>query len=104
MNWNDAIDYSNNLSLGNAGCGSSHTDWRLPNITELQSLIDFSNYGPALPTSHPFSNVQSSVYWSSITSAFFSASAWFVTMYDGDVNDGLETSFYGYVWPVRSEN
>jgi hypothetical protein len=27
MNWNAAIYYANNLSLGNEGCGTNYTDW-----------------------------------------------------------------------------
>jgi len=34
-----------------------HTGWRLPNVKELYSLIDFGNDKPTLPTGHPFVNV-----------------------------------------------
>jgi hypothetical protein len=101
--WYDAIDYANNLSLGSAGCAAYYQDWRLPNVKELQSLIDFSNYSPALPTGHPFTNVQSSVYWSSTTFADYTGYAWFVYMVSGSVNFEDKTKFY-YVWPVRSGN
>jgi ribonuclease BN (tRNA processing enzyme) len=36
MNWQDALEYSNNLELG------GHDDWRLPNAKELQSIVDYS--------------------------------------------------------------
>jgi len=45
--------------------------WRLPSITELSSLVDPGQAGPALPAGHPFTNVQFNVpifqvvYWSS---------------------------------------
>lgn len=35
-NWEDALAYAENLSL------AGHTDWRLPNIKELHSLVDYS--------------------------------------------------------------
>ena len=36
--------------------------WRLPSVAELASLVDPANSNPALPTGHPFSNVQSPFY------------------------------------------
>jgi hypothetical protein len=102
MTWNDAIDYANNLSLGSDGCGLSYTDWRLPNVRELQTLIDYSNHGPSLPSGHPFSNVQSSYYWSSTANAFnTTTTAWYVYMNVGNVNYNGKT-VSTYVWPVRS--
>ncbi|GAB5556848.1 MAG: hypothetical protein SchgKO_10610 [Schleiferiaceae bacterium] len=34
--WQDALDYAENLSL------AGHSDWRLPNAKELQSIVDYS--------------------------------------------------------------
>ena len=92
--WNEAIDYCNGLSLG------GHTDWRLPNVRELSSLIDFSQYRPALPSGHPFDNVQSDDYWSSTTFARYSHSAWLVCLDYGGVSLDVKSG-NGYVWPVR---
>jgi hypothetical protein len=40
--------------------------WRLPSLSELQSLVDpsIAPPGPTLPPGHPFLAVQSAVYWS----------------------------------------
>ncbi len=103
MLWNDAIDYANDLSLGSEGCGISYTDWRLPNSNELQTLIDKSNYKPALPSGHPFSNLQSHAYWSSTTHATDTSDAWGVNVRYGGVNGYGKTNDF-YVWPVRSGN
>ena len=35
MNWEEALSYAENTNFG------GHTDWRLPNAKELQSLIDY---------------------------------------------------------------
>ena len=43
----------------------TYDDWRLPNIKELLSIIEYYTGDPALPYSHPFTDVLSSEYWSS---------------------------------------
>lgn len=105
MTWSEAIDYSNNLILGSAGCGKSYTDWRLPNRFELESLLDLGNANPVLPTGHPFTNLVLSSYWSSTSGAYheFTDRAWYVEMRYGNVGGILKTSV-AYVWPVRSDN
>jgi hypothetical protein len=106
ITWQEALDYANNLTLGVAGCGSTWTDWRLPNVKELQSLIDFSNSNPALPNGHSFSNVQSSYYyWSSTTYAtIITYNAWYVGLLNGHVGSNDKVNIHYYVWPVRSDN
>jgi hypothetical protein len=102
--WADALTYCNNLAHGACGLtdGSSAGDWRLPNVKELQSLIDFDNSDPALPTGNPFTDVQSFVYWSSTTYADDTPYAWEVDLYDGYVSDwNKDDGEYDSVWPVR---
>jgi hypothetical protein len=69
--WFNALNAANTLASGSCGFtdGSVAGDWRLPNVKELQSLIDFGHFNPSLPLDHPFSGVQSSLYWSSTTYA-----------------------------------
>jgi hypothetical protein len=99
--WNDAINYSNNLSLGSDGCGSSYTDWRLPNIKELLSLIDYGDWDPALPAGHPFTPVDKYLhYWSSTTLG--SNNAWLLS-FRGLMNYDNKTETF-YIWPVRGGN
>ena len=76
--------------------------WRLPTVEELTRLIDPNNPGgnPDLPPGHPFSNVQSSDYWSATTLADDTSFAWVVNLFHGDV-DNVVKSTSVLVWCVR---
>ena len=103
MLWPDAVAACYDLSF------AGYDDWRLPNLRELHSLIDYGNHTPALPADHPFTNVQGYFYWTSTTPAFYSPTdaieAWAVRLADGWVFYTLREDVYGfYVWCVRGGN
>ncbi|MEW6104352.1 MAG: DUF1566 domain-containing protein [bacterium] len=98
--WQGALDYVAGMNTG-ANPNYGYTDWRLPNINELESLIDAERHSPALPSGHPFINVASDGYWSSSSYAPNTGSAWIVYMYDGYLYALYKSSSH-YVWPVRS--
>lgn len=80
--------------------GSVAGDWRLPNIKELLSLVDYSQSSPALASGHPFTNVLAAFYWSSTSFAPLAIGAWGVFMAGG--NDGTDfKDSDGQIWPVR---
>ena len=58
LSWENAIAYAESLSLTNA------TDWRLPNIKELQSLNDENLANPSVNQTY-FSTIGTKNYWSS---------------------------------------
>ncbi len=96
--WSDAVVFCNELT--HAG----HSDWRLPNVRELLSLIDYDNYDPALPHDHPFTiHFQSGYwYWSSTSTAGLTEYAWIAVYGVGyATNAGTKTTWH-YVWPVRA--
>ncbi len=75
--------------------------WRLPNINELESLVDCSTHSPALSTGHPFDSVRDS-YWSSTTSMFEPDWAWVLYLTKGAVGVGQKKGPHFCVWPVCS--
>ncbi len=94
MNGNDCGDTSN--------VGRHQTDWRLPNVKEYQSLIDFGQSSPALPSGYGtyFTRVQSTYYWSSTSFVTGPPYAWYVGMNYGNVNVANKT-VSRRVWAVR---
>ena len=88
MTWDSALSYCEGLPLG------GHTDWRLPNIKELESINDDTRYNPAIDTSF-FPGAYASGYWSSTTYAYYPNNAWSVYFYVGNGNwDGKNGSYY----------
>ena len=85
-NWQNALAYCENLSL------NSKTDWRLPNIRELKSIVDVNRYYPAID---PVFTCQPSSYWSATTVTNPPAtSAWIVNFANGDDNWYIKTNSY----------
>lgn len=117
LDWQSALSWSNKLASGKCGLSdnSAAGDWRLPNIHELRSLIDYSRHDPALSEEHPFTGVQPDWYWSSTTNPVYTAGAFNVGMGRGSVH--VSPKFYNApgssrmgnkakallgVWPVRN--
>lgn len=79
--------------------GGDFPRWRLPNINELESLVDCARHGPALPAGHPFSHARD-VYWSSTTSLYEPDWAWALYLDKGAVGVGQKSQARFWVWPV----
>ena len=98
--WQGALNYVASKNSGSGLCG--YKDWRLPNINELESLVNAGESNTATwLNSQGFMNVQSAPYWSSSTHYYHIYSAWYVWLWFGDVEYTLKDSNL-YVWPVRS--
>lgn len=76
-------------------------NWRLPNINELESLVDADRDRPALPAVHPFVHLED-VYWSSTTSVYEPDWAWALYLGKGALGVGHKPFAHFAVWPVRS--
>ncbi len=117
LDWPSALAWSNNLAAGQCGLSDNSVagDWRLPNIVELRSLVDYSRHDPALTAGHPFTNVRPIWYWSSTTNPVYPGGAYNVGMSRGSVHvTGKSAAVFGAsrvkkkagaallgVWPVR---
>jgi len=76
-------------------------NWRLPNINELESLVDSRSHSPALSADHPFEELQEG-YWSSTTSFFETDWAWVLYLHKGACGVGHKPGTTFHVWPVTS--
>jgi len=90
--WGKALRYCEDLTL------AGHSDWRLPNVRELQSIVDYGRRGLSID---PVFGAESESYWSSSTSVVSPSGAWFVCFYDGAVSDTDKILVDDYVRAVR---
>lgn len=85
LTWENALSYAENLSLG------GYSDWRLPNIKELQSLNDEKSINPSVSTVY-FSNIGVKKYWSSTTLPNQTERAWYLSTQYGITTYELKTA------------
>jgi hypothetical protein len=96
--WQGALAYAACL---NANTYLGYTDWRLPDVNEMESLINVGLFDTsAWLTTLGFTNTQAGFYWSSSTFAVNPGDAWIIHVLDGDVYFDVKSNSY-FVWPVR---
>ena len=96
--WAGALTYINNLNF------AGHTDWRLPNVSELESLLHAGEINTAAWLNlQGFQNVQANWYWSSTTVSDldFSSYAYITDLWNGTTGGQSKETNNIYAWPVR---
>ena len=94
--WQRALELARDNSFAN------HSDWRLPNVKELASLVALDRIAPSI-NSNIFPNTPHYSYWSASPYSSNSKYIWDVYFYYGDEGYGLR-NYKSYVRLVRSSN
>ena len=82
LSWKAALKECEDLEY------AGETDWRLPNINELASLIDYSRSNPA----SAFPGLKSLTFWSSTSYVANPSKAWIVDISSGTVEESMGKS------------
>jgi len=76
MTFFEATDYCSKLKV------KQYQDFRLPTLNELQTIIDYKNYKPAVLTG--FLNAANETYWSTTPFADDSSEVWTINFKKGE--------------------
>ncbi len=98
LDWPEALALIARLNRERAG---GRDDWRLPNINQLETLVDCSRARPALPPAHPFRHLREG-YWSATTSFFETDWAWVLYLQKGALGVGHKPGASFHAWPVAA--
>src|SRR2546427_1367377 len=75
--------FLHNINMERGTGLGGHSDWRLPNIRELMTIVDYSRFSPAIdPAFTPTATVS---YWSSTTAVSDPSQAFGVDFANGNV-------------------
>ena len=99
--WTPALNHCNGHSTGFPPLVIN--DWRMPTLREMHSLIDYSVQNRALPTGHPFGEINTGPYWTSTWEVYdstFPEDFWTVNISNGEVVTKPIGQVH-YVWCVR---
>lgn len=108
--WADGLNAVSQLASGACGLkdGSTAGTWRMPNVVELESLLDASAANPAVSTGSHFLNVSLGVYWTSTSyygGVAGSDKAWTIQLSDGrfmnDTTSNVKATSTNAIWAVK---
>lgn len=100
MEWPQAMDYVKCL---NTHAHLGYTDWRLPNVNELESMIQNDSVVCAdWLRSQGFINVHPESYWTSTASDGIDVDVWNVYLLNGIISTSFKWTYQYYAWPVRN--
>jgi hypothetical protein len=104
--------FASKIATLNSSSFADHSDWRLPNVNELQSLVQYGAVAPSVDaafttacaascTVTTCSCTQSNLYWSATTFQFSPSDAWGVLFLSGHVSPTLKSNTF-FVRAVRA--
>jgi len=102
LNWLGALALNGTRPTSVPTGDTSGTDWRLPNVKELQSLVERSCVSPAINAT-VFPNTPASLFWSASPDIIFTGQAWVVNFFFGRV-EGFSRIDNFFVRLVRDES
>ena len=100
LNWLEALALNGTRPTSVPTGDTSGTDWRLPNVKELQSLVELSCFSPAINET-VFPNTPTLTFWSASPNAFDASIAWGVNFNFGNVDFSNRSSNRSNVHSVR---
>lgn len=111
LGWEAGLDQVNALKDGqcNLTDGSTAGDWRLPNILELQSILNYEYVNPMLSNSagtaqhtngDPFTGIDTTAYYTSTSSTIDTNTRYAVGLVSGLVTKEYNTSPFN-IWAVK---
>ncbi len=111
-NFSEAIFDARRLNSGECGLSDNSVegDWRLPNVNEIASLVNYAYFEPCISNTagtgqwqegDPFTAVKIGSYWSSTSYSDNSIRAYALRIHYGDVDFSYTKTTSSYVWPVK---
>lgn len=81
--WEDAISFINGRPF------AGFKDWRLPNVIELLSIVNYGKFYPCIDEP-PFANTKTDYHWSSTTCFGYTTKAYQVSFIRGEVEEAMK--------------
>ena len=100
LTWEQATDPTEySWADGTARCAAKGAGWRVPSLSELQTILDDTRTYPAIDES-AFPNTPFDFFWTSIPEASGTGSIWYVDFYYGATDTDVPARLF-YVRCVR---
>lgn len=102
VEWAHCLEFVAGINAGSyPDCAAGASDWRVPNVNELETLAYLETTGFEWLESQGFTHLVVEGYWTSSTHRFFlPGNGWFVDLYAGAVSNTDKTDVGGCL-PVR---